>query len=90
MELTIAQLIDSLITQQQKCWHAIDKIHELDKEVSDMSREELEQLARASQEAHKTNSARSQLVTAIDEAIQRAVSTGKTDVFRDKKSYERV
>ncbi len=88
MNLTIGQLIDNLITQQQKCWHAIDQIHELDKEVADMSREELEQLGLASQEAHRTNAARSKLVTAIDEAIKKAVSTGDADVFVDKKNYE--
>lgn len=88
MERTIGQLIDELIVQQLKCWHAIDRMTAFEGDPSKMSREDLEELAIASQEAHRTNAKRSQLVTAIDKLIARAVTEGKAEVFVDRKTYE--
>lgn len=88
MELTIGQLIDALITESQKCWHAIDRMHELDKPVESMTREELEILGKASLEAHRANGARVKLVHQIDQKINNSIENGSTDIFIDIKSYE--
>lgn len=87
MERTIGQLIDELITQQLKCWHAIDRMTAFGGDVSKMSREDLEELAQASQEAHRTNAKRSQLVTAVDKLVAKAITEGKAEVFEDRKTY---
>ena len=88
MNLTIAQLIEQLITQQQKCWHAIDRVNELSKRpAEELSYKELTQLGKASAEAHRSNAARSKLVNAIDVEINRAITEGKAQVFSDPKTY---
>lgn len=87
MERTIGQLIDELITQQLKCWHAIDRMTAFEGNPAAMSRKDLENLAMASQEAHRANAKRSQLVTAVDKLIAKAVAEGRAEVFEDRKTY---
>lgn len=78
-EKSIAELLDSLITVSQKCWHSQEKI--MDETLSDHDRLE------AAIKAQKMNDLRTQLMIAINEVLgQDSVLSEKSyHTYFDKK-----
>jgi len=72
---SIGELIDSLMTTSQSCWHAQDKI--LDETLSDKER------LNAAVKAQQTNIKRVALIRAINERLEEA------NFLLDTKSYDK-
>ena len=87
IKLTIGQLIDQLIIQQLKCWHAIDVITEAE-DASGLDKAALRRVAKAAQTAQHTNAQRTKLITEIDQMIDEAIREGRNEIFVDRKTYE--
>jgi len=83
---TISELIDKLITVNMKLFKLLDKTAELDNKAN-RSKEDIDLIVKLSGDNIRLAKQRSLLKSAIDKKINEAVSSGRTDILDEVKSY---
>lgn len=84
-ELTIAEIIDRLITTSMKCYAAQDELMKINANTADLH--DLKHLAEIAQRAQKTNKKRAYYMQELDTAIKKAIEAGTADVIDGSKTY---
>lgn len=85
MQLTIAEIIDKLITTNIKCFQSQDKMMEINPDSGSI--EDLRRIAELSQQTQRLNKRRSHLMQALDEAVAKAIKEQAAQVYDGSKTY---
>lgn len=86
VELTIGELIDRLITTSNRCWHAQDKLMELD--VDNATNEQLREAVTVARLIQSTNKDRAKLIVVLNDKFNDlALGNQQSQDYEGSKTY---